>query len=596
MASSVASALPSTSSNSKKRKRDGSADKSATKVLKPANINQGKTDTLKYESKRAARSPSVLTDKIVTSKKNLSRTAFDVGVPRKTDENLSNARKKKVPTKLDRMMPEPRKDGNDVQKILRNPEPEASLEKQHVSKEASQLESAGPSNTHPDGTSPSMASNKSSIAKTIQSSEELDVRTQKLQKAMTKYLKRADMSVSVLSTSLKLTKFKENPFFIFVRKYFTSNTPEELEKMTQKVLSLTTTHVNTPNRQLPAAESSAGVKRQPSRKPRVDKDLEKAGRNTSTSDMNPPDSVIEGPLTQKEKDIVRAYISDFCELKGLSQHEFCARLHIPNKRDFRREKEEVHASLLRLLPGRKRKSIRDYVRRAYTPYERSKFTPEDDEMVIKLRAEKGADWVAIAECMGRFSYDVRDRYRNHLLIKDARLGAWTAEESKKYLDIVSQYKSRDDISWGTVSELMGTRARAQCRDRYYVLFDEQGELRNRAVVAKNVKKTSPLKAAPQSGAVRAARVKMRLLLGDELHMLKLLKKSKVESLDHAFEKELFAVYEDVFSSEDIAACLEKRLAHGRKTFRKNVKAAISELSSMEQRLLLRTIVSDNDEE
>lgn len=87
----------------------------------------------------------------------------------------------------------------------------------------------------------------------------------------------------------------------------------------------------------------------------------------------------------------------------------------------------------------------------------------------------GQQWEKVSEIVGRMSSDCRDRYRNHIANREARVtGPWNKEEEEELTKIVTemtvnQGKDFDnDVFWGIVSEKMGNRrGRQQCRIKWW---------------------------------------------------------------------------------------------------------------------------------
>lgn len=107
-------------------------------------------------------------------------------------------------------------------------------------------------------------------------------------------------------------------------------------------------------------------------------------------------------------------------------------------------------------------------------------------------AELGQQWEKVSILVGRMSSDCRDRYRNHIANREARVsgelrmlvlalkvvsciqsGHWTKNEEEELTRIVTEMTVQqgkdidNDVFWGKVSERMGnTRGRQQCRIKW----------------------------------------------------------------------------------------------------------------------------------
>lgn len=118
------------------------------------------------------------------------------------------------------------------------------------------------------------------------------------------------------------------------------------------------------------------------------------------------------------------------------------------------------------------------------------WTTEDDATLRKLVAERGKQWTAIAEQMGRNPDVVRLRYRDYVSLGATRkAGAWKSEEAKNLFEIVVAMLEKSEwtedegldyevvskyIDWGAVSEKVGDRSRVQCKDKWRSLYKRQG--------------------------------------------------------------------------------------------------------------------------
>ncbi|KAG0358242.1 RNA polymerase I enhancer binding protein [Gamsiella multidivaricata] len=104
------------------------------------------------------------------------------------------------------------------------------------------------------------------------------------------------------------------------------------------------------------------------------------------------------------------------------------------------------------------------------------WTKEDDAKLLELYQQHQGQWTTIGQSLGRIADSCRDRYRNHLKVKDTMVvGTWSKEEDEQLLDIMHEQALRQgkatvlesDHMWTSISEKMeGTRSRHQVRHRY----------------------------------------------------------------------------------------------------------------------------------
>lgn len=122
-------------------------------------------------------------------------------------------------------------------------------------------------------------------------------------------------------------------------------------------------------------------------------------------------------------------------------------------------------------------AVYNYVRRAYDPLgKKGTWTAEEDGKLANAIAVHGMNWGLVSAEVGRTKSDCRDRWRNHVSVRDTKnTGKWTpAEEEalRKAVKSVTTDKGRSadqDVFWSAVSKALGgSRSRAQCRIKWYV--------------------------------------------------------------------------------------------------------------------------------
>ncbi|KAL2876889.1 RNA polymerase I enhancer binding protein [Colletotrichum sp. CLE4] len=135
------------------------------------------------------------------------------------------------------------------------------------------------------------------------------------------------------------------------------------------------------------------------------------------------------------------------------------------------------------LPNRRRQKTIDVARQNFHNFKArgGGWTAKEDVKLAMLYAKHGSCWIKIAEELGRYDKDVRDRYRNYVICgRTEGRTYWTEEEEKELVEHVITLLRRTDrspskiqepyepfINWQTVSELMGhKRSRLQCMRKF----------------------------------------------------------------------------------------------------------------------------------
>jgi hypothetical protein len=179
-----------------------------------------------------------------------------------------------------------------------------------------------------------------------------------------------------------------------------------------------------------------------------------------------------------------------------------------------------------ILPKRKHSKakggttgIQRYVRRNYHNFKGAgKWTPEEDKLLKELCVAHPNQWTKISALIGdRDTTACRDRWRNYLQYGDSRNSSvWSEKEEQKLMETVAnfietlretredaerpsieEYTSRD-INWQLVSEVVGTRSRLQCSEKWKALLARE-ERSSAPVNTPNARKRkSPKKKAPKS--------------------------------------------------------------------------------------------------
>ncbi|MCJ1250057.1 RNA polymerase I enhancer binding protein [Trapelia coarctata] len=310
-----------------------------------------------------------------------------------------------------------------------------------------------------------------------------------------------------------------------------------------------------------------------SRKPREANSSSQAppGPETSTNAQN----LTIGPFSKAESNLIHAWRESYCAEHQWSHYKFDETVQANARNDniLNRFWNEICEQ----IPYRPRQAIQKFCRRHFHNFEkRGTWTPEDDETVKRLVAEKGKSWKAIAETMGRMQEDVRDRWRNYLYQDENRnTDAWTEDEVKALVkavgeciwlmqnelqeqrdvefertglardraaDHMTEDKLEKLINWQIVSDRMqGQRSRLQCLYKWGRLR-MAGRIDSRKAARKADKDMRRL----EEGLVKprdpgrkdwrarkaTAKVRNQMLSGDKLDFLQALSRQKATEENH----------------------------------------------------------------
>jgi hypothetical protein len=102
----------------------------------------------------------------------------------------------------------------------------------------------------------------------------------------------------------------------------------------------------------------------------------------------------------------------------------------------------------------------------------TRFSPHEDEALRKTVAAHGHDWALAARCLpGRTRQQCLHRW--FALMPGKVFGEWTPDEDTRLLEIHAQLVGRhgiENVSFGDVAVMMGSRNRKQCYARYQRLL------------------------------------------------------------------------------------------------------------------------------
>ncbi|KAK0517109.1 hypothetical protein JMJ35_000264 [Cladonia borealis] len=211
-----------------------------------------------------------------------------------------------------------------------------------------------------------------------------------------------------------------------------------------------------------------------------------------------------GPYTAAEAEKLDRFRHAYCEANNMSVEQF--NNHIQSSMRGNPTATEIFNECHEVLPYRPRMSVQKYCRRHFHNFQRGTWSAEDDEMLKHAVAEKGNNWKAISEMVGRMADDCRDRYRNYVHNSENRnREQWTNEEVQSFCSAImycmqamkderrqtriekygedgSDTESGSDqelddmklVNWQVVSDRMGgMRSRLQCIFKWSQLKTKQ---------------------------------------------------------------------------------------------------------------------------
>lgn len=449
-----------------------------------------------------------------------------------------------------------------------------------------------PSNVHSVAVSSPFTMTPSKFSSTFDSA---DRRLLKLRKAVEKFMKKTSVSITEFIATIEHADnaISDTPFFRYAKKFFASTSPSEFKQLTLSVIDAMLQERGLPSRtsNSHARDSGSptpthGSPADPVRIMRTPIKQTKGPRNPDVAESNT--EFLQGPLTEtEEKELTRA-IQTYRAESDLTHEEFCNVIWDLPKPLGRLEKKALYSQFIYLFPDRRPRSVRDHIRRAYTPYDRSTFTAGDDKEIARLYKQLGADWGEIAISMGRYKEDVRDRYRNHIATTGTRTGEWSRNENNRFVEILSTYKNKDEMNWGSIAKQMGTRSRPQCRDRYARM---QGKRSKGVAPSLGFEEDDAIIPSSPIETTRKRKPRSKILAGDVFKLLKLIRKSKAMSIGEAATNGSFDRYLAIFTADDIATKLEGVLKRPKTvSFEDKLREAIKLYSSYEARDLKTTLV------
>lgn len=268
-------------------------------------------------------------------------------------------------------------------------------------------------------------------------------------------------------------------------------------------------------------------------------DIQEAVRNhNSSSDPKPAQtwgSAVAGngdpnggTFTLEERHAVDNALMYYCKSNDMTMDQVRDRVWGNNRR-----KDEFWDTICAAVPSRSRASVYKHVRRTCHIFQqRAKWSPEEDEELAGLVAEKGNKWKDIGIAMGRMGEDCRDRYRNYVKCgKDRGTDRWSKEEEELLVATVTLHKEdarqtyiaegkplpmpenedQELINWTTVSDMMkNRRSRIQCRYKW-----------KKMIVQQQKKNKAPTGITYEGGRKKKINFDIKLMLpGDKIWILR----------------------------------------------------------------------------
>ena len=165
---------------------------------------------------------------------------------------------------------------------------------------------------------------------------------------------------------------------------------------------------------------------------RISKEAPVGKKNRSSQK---PISDKGGPYTAAEAEKLDRFRHAYCAANNMSVEQF--NNHIQSSMRGNPTATEIFNECHEVLPYRPRMSVHKYCRRHFHNFQRGTWSAEDDEMLKHAVAEKGNNWKAISEMVGRMADDCRDRYRNYVHNSENRnREQWTNEEVQSFCSAI----------------------------------------------------------------------------------------------------------------------------------------------------------------
>ena len=196
-------------------------------------------------------------------------------------------------------------------------------------------------------------------------------------------------------------------------------------------------------------------------------------------------------------------LEDFCELMMAARSKLASNwtCKLISKEDFVQE-------YLNVLEYRDRQSMIRFSERKYSNVDRSEWTEEDDDDIVRLVHEHGTVWTKIGQKLGRSAEGCRQRWKNKLSLRTSMAkGEWTNAEEQLYERAVEEVRrasvgpASSIFTWSAVSAKIKTRTPQQCANHWRA---KHGKKVGDRWIASGMAETSPLKSVPSRMEERLA--------------------------------------------------------------------------------------------
>lgn len=201
--------------------------------------------------------------------------------------------------------------------------------------------------------------------------------------------------------------------------------------------------------------------------------------------------VRSGKFSKAEDAALKLCIENYRQQQSLTPEQIDGIIFAKGK-NTRADYGDFWTIVTRAVPDRALMSVYHHVKRLLQPGARKGPWTEDEDQKLKAAYRQyGPKWGLVAELVGRWENDCRDRWRAYVGPSENILkGKWSKEEEDKLRDVVRQVKADiskwklenarggggapiedeppggSDMFWSRVASKMGSRSRHQCRTKW----------------------------------------------------------------------------------------------------------------------------------
>lgn len=169
-----------------------------------------------------------------------------------------------------------------------------------------------------------------------------------------------------------------------------------------------------------------------------------------------------GKLSSQELQSVQNAVTTFINENSIDLVTFCDLVHDGQK------KTAFWSQFSEVLPMRKDKNIREYMKKAYCPAVMKRpFSEHDYSELSRLVTIHGKSWQKIGRLMNRYREYCQHAYKRWEDRESKTChGFWNAEEEIRLEQALANYSNSQTIDWADVATLVVTRTPIQCSDHY----------------------------------------------------------------------------------------------------------------------------------